>query len=65
MKTLLAELERKHPTLRQTMLAALGNVVPSHLYGRASDATRDGDSAVGTPAPSLETPLIAAASLRR
>jgi tRNA 2-thiocytidine biosynthesis protein TtcA len=32
MKALLAELERKHPTLRQTMLAALGNVNPSHLY---------------------------------
>ena len=66
MKTLLAELERKHPTLRQTMLAALGNVVPSHLYGRTSDTARDADSAVGTPpAPSVETPLIAAASLRR
>ena len=25
-------LERKHPTLRQTMLAAMGNVNPSHLY---------------------------------
>jgi tRNA 2-thiocytidine biosynthesis protein TtcA len=34
MKGLLAELERKHPTLRQTMLAAIGNVVPSHLYDR-------------------------------
>ena len=35
MKALLADLERKHPTLRQTMLAAIGNVVPSHLYDRA------------------------------
>ena len=61
MKTLLADLERKHPTLRQTMLAAIGNVVPSHLYGRASDA----DGAASSPAPSVETPLIAAASLRR
>jgi tRNA 2-thiocytidine biosynthesis protein TtcA len=26
MKALLADMERKHPTLRQTMLAALGNV---------------------------------------
>ena len=34
MKALLAELERKHPTLRQTMLAAIGNVNPSHLYDR-------------------------------
>jgi len=65
MKTLLADLERKHPTLRQTMLAAIGNVVPSHLYGRASDPARDADSAARTPAPSVETPLISAASLRR
>jgi tRNA 2-thiocytidine biosynthesis protein TtcA len=65
MKTLLADLERKHPTLRQTMLAAIGNVVPSHLYGRASDAPRGADGAASRPAPSLETPLIAAASLRR
>jgi tRNA 2-thiocytidine biosynthesis protein TtcA len=34
MKALLADLERKHPTLRQTMLAALGNVNPSHLFDR-------------------------------
>ena len=65
MKALLADLERKHPTLRQTMLAAIGNVVPSHLYGRARDATRDADTITGTPAPSVETPLIAAASLLR
>src|SRR5450432_162366 len=31
MKSLIAELERKHPTVRASMLAALGNVVPSHL----------------------------------
>jgi tRNA 2-thiocytidine biosynthesis protein TtcA len=59
MKALLTDLERKHPTLRQTMLAAMGNIVPSHLYTRPSDAT---------PAPiaiATETPLIAASSLRR
>ena len=65
MKTLLADLERKHPTLRQTMLAAIGNVVPSHLYGRPSEVARARDTITGTPAPSLETPLIAAASLLR
>src|SRR3954452_15341674 len=32
MKAMLTELERKHPTLRQTMLAAMGNVTPSHLF---------------------------------
>ncbi|HEY2901834.1 MAG TPA: tRNA 2-thiocytidine(32) synthetase TtcA [Polyangia bacterium] len=34
MKALLAQMETKHPTLRQTMLAALGNVNPSHLLDR-------------------------------
>ncbi len=34
MKALLTDLEAKHPTLRQTMLAALGNVNPSHLLDR-------------------------------
>jgi tRNA 2-thiocytidine biosynthesis protein TtcA len=32
MKMMLAEMEQKHPTLRQTMLAAMGNVNLSHLY---------------------------------
>jgi tRNA 2-thiocytidine biosynthesis protein TtcA len=31
MKTLIANLEATHPTIRASMLAALGNVVPSHL----------------------------------
>ena len=34
MKSLLDRLEAEHPNLRQTMLAALGNVHPSHLLGR-------------------------------
>ena len=38
MKALLNDLERKHPTLRQTMLAAMGNVNPSHLYDRKLQA---------------------------
>jgi tRNA 2-thiocytidine biosynthesis protein TtcA len=65
MKALLADLERKHPTLRQTMLAAIGNVVPSHLYGRSSEIAGDDASLPGAPAPSVETPLIAATSLLR
>ena len=60
MKALLADLERKHPTLRQTMLAAIGNVVPSHLYGRDEKAPVDSQATLV-----LETPLIAASSLRR
>jgi tRNA 2-thiocytidine biosynthesis protein TtcA len=34
MKALLADLESRHPTLRQTMLAAMGNVNPSHLFDK-------------------------------
>jgi len=34
MKALLAELEAQHPTVKQSMLAALGNVKPSHLLDR-------------------------------
>src|SRR5262249_9616555 len=56
MKALLAELERNNPTLRQTMLAALGNVVPSHLYGARPPAT---------PPAAAEAPLISPASLLR
>jgi len=34
MKALLSRLEAEHPNLRQTMLAALGNVNLSHLLDR-------------------------------
>ena len=57
MKALLTELEAKHPTLRQTMLAAMSNVNPSHLFDRRLQAT-------DAPAPP-ETPLVAATALRR
>ena len=63
MKALLADLERKHPTLRQTMLAAIGNVVPSHLYVR-DEKTPAPPSASEAPLP-METPLITASSLLR
>jgi tRNA 2-thiocytidine biosynthesis protein TtcA len=69
MKALLADLERKHPTLRQTMLAAIGNVVPSHLYGHASESSpanatpplpREAD-----PVAEDEPPIALQALLRR
>jgi len=65
MKALLADLERKHPTLRQTMLAAIGNVIPSHLYGRSNETASAPKTVEAAPAPPLETPLIAATSLVR
>jgi tRNA 2-thiocytidine biosynthesis protein TtcA len=57
MKALLADLEAKHPTLRQTMLAAIGNVNPSHLFDKklfpAHDApARDGELDAGVIAVS-------------
>jgi tRNA 2-thiocytidine biosynthesis protein TtcA len=35
MKALLQRMEAEHPHLRQSMLAALGNVIPSHLLDRS------------------------------
>jgi tRNA 2-thiocytidine biosynthesis protein TtcA len=64
MKALLADLERQHPTLRQTMLAALGNVNPSHLYDGRLHAGLQTEAPASSGPPTLE-PLIAAATLRR
>ena len=44
MKRLIAELELEHPEIKNSMIKALGNVVPSHLLDR------DVVSAVATPA---------------
>jgi tRNA 2-thiocytidine biosynthesis protein TtcA len=46
-KSLLARLEGEHPQLKQTMLAALGNVVPSHLLDRTLVAKVGGATAAG------------------
>ena len=68
MKALLANLEKTNPTLRASMLAALANVVPSHLMDRRVVRRTDGTSPTeaqsdiqGGPAATL----IAAASLLR
>jgi tRNA 2-thiocytidine biosynthesis protein TtcA len=53
MKALLADLEAKHPTLRQTMLAAMGNVNPSHLF----------DKRLHSGAPARDSDLIAGVQL--
>jgi tRNA 2-thiocytidine biosynthesis protein TtcA len=60
MKALIGELEAKHPHLRATMLAALGNVNPSHLFDR-----RLQDAAAALPEPELAEPLVRATALRR
>jgi tRNA 2-thiocytidine biosynthesis protein TtcA len=60
MKALLADLEAKNPTLRESMLAALGNVVPTHLMdarlARATPAA-PGAPATGEPAAAGDAPL--------
>jgi tRNA 2-thiocytidine biosynthesis protein TtcA len=63
MKALLTDLEAKHPHLRQTMLAAMGNVNPSHLYDKKLYARHDLDDARGAPEP--ESAIISAAALLR
>jgi tRNA 2-thiocytidine biosynthesis protein TtcA len=65
MKRMLAELEAKHPTLRQTMLAAMGNVNPSHLFDKKLFPAHDGASAAALNAADVESALIAATSLLR
>ncbi|HXT97331.1 MAG TPA: tRNA 2-thiocytidine(32) synthetase TtcA [Polyangia bacterium] len=69
MKALLASLERDNPTLRQSMVAALGNVVPSHLYTRSPGSAPTGPGSTAAAALSdaavVEFPLIAASALRR
>jgi tRNA 2-thiocytidine biosynthesis protein TtcA len=59
MKTLLAQMEAKHPNLRQTMLAAMGNVNPSHLFDR--ELYRDAAASAAEP----ESSVIAPAALLR
>jgi tRNA 2-thiocytidine biosynthesis protein TtcA len=52
MKTLIANLEAKHPTVRASMLAALGNVVPTHLFDRRLTARLAAAAGSGNdPAP--------------
>jgi len=57
MKALLGQLEAKHPTLRQTMLAAMGNVNPSHLFDKKLFPAHEGASSAA------ETDVIAPSSL--
>ena len=64
MKTLLANLEKTNPTLRASMLAALGNVVPSHLMDSRVARRTEGPATVESAA-STEARLIAPASLLR
>jgi tRNA 2-thiocytidine biosynthesis protein TtcA len=51
MKALLARMEAEHPHLRSSMLAAMGNVVPSHLLDRALAGQAAGAGAAPAQAP--------------
>jgi tRNA 2-thiocytidine biosynthesis protein TtcA len=62
MKAMLADLESKHPTLRQTMLAAMGNVNPSHLFDKKLHPRHDAPSLTETESVAE---VIAPASLLR
>ncbi len=68
MKALLNDLEAKHPTLRQTMLAAMGNVKPSHLFDKQlfprHDATNPRD-ATAPVSEETEQAIIAVSALLR
>ena len=50
-KRLIAELEVEHPEIKNSMMAALGHVVPSHLLDRQLSTTRVWDKAVPAAAP--------------
>jgi len=58
MKVLLANLEKDHPRLRESMVAALGNVVPTHLMDRRIARAKDDDTATSAE-------LLPVESLRR
>ena len=66
MKDLLNRLEAQHPTVRQSMLAALGNVNPSHLLDKAvAEAVASSDQAVtGRQGVVSNSDLVAASRLR-
>jgi tRNA 2-thiocytidine biosynthesis protein TtcA len=59
-KRLIAELELEHPEIKQSMIAALGRVVPSHLLDK-----RLGPSAVRNPSGPTTIPNGATASPER
>ena len=70
MKALLDRMEAEHPHLRASMLAALGNVVPSHLLDAKLAAVAPATSSVAVPPPTLvpsaagSSDLVAASRLR-
>ena len=62
MKALLTRMEAEHPHLRATMLAALGNVIPSHLLDRRLTAAGPTAAGATAAAVALATPGGAAAN---
>ena len=52
MKALLAEMESENPQVRQSLLAALGNVVPSHLMDQKL-LTKGNETAPSSPSSGL------------
>jgi tRNA 2-thiocytidine biosynthesis protein TtcA len=62
MKTMIANLEAKHPTVRSTMLAALGNVIPSHLMDPSIAKTATATAATAAEAEATAAAAAAAAA---
>jgi tRNA 2-thiocytidine biosynthesis protein TtcA len=65
MKALLRELEKSNPTLRQTMLAALGNVVPTHLLDRDLQRVAAAAASVSAATPDAPSALLQIARPQR
>jgi tRNA 2-thiocytidine biosynthesis protein TtcA len=69
MKALLTRMEAEHPHLRATMLAALGNVIPTHLLDKdfannAAASAKAAPSSGEAAAAKVQSPLIQLASPR-
>jgi tRNA 2-thiocytidine biosynthesis protein TtcA len=66
MKALIANLETKHPTVRASMAAALGNVVPSHLMDPRLTTARSAEQQAATrPSPTGTGEVLPVSTLLR
>lgn len=62
-KRLISELEVEHPEIKNSMMAALGHVVPSHLLDPSLSTTRVWEKAAAAPRPG--EPVAVPVTIRR